>query len=90
MLIDNGKYKSYASIDATDCTILEPSQFDEIWLSQKTNVPALRYELSVSIDGEIVWMSGPYACGNNSDVLIFRNRHLTKLEDNELLVAYKG
>jgi len=37
------------SVDGTDFTITEPTPFSPIWFSHKTNGPAIRYEVALSV-----------------------------------------
>lgn len=59
--VDGKRSICYPSLDATDCTICEPIPFREVWWSHKIEGPALRYELCVSIAGDIFWINGPFS-----------------------------
>ena len=51
----------------------------------------MRYEIAVSLKrGDIVWVSGPYACGQWPDVKIFRFSLKTFLDPNERVEADDG
>lgn len=79
------------SVDGTDCEIQEPIPFSPRWYSQKLNCSGLRYEVGISINrGYIVWVNGPYLCGEFTDVDIFRAELKTKLFDGEQVLADKG
>lgn len=50
--------------------------------------PVLRYEVSVSIDGDdISWVNGPFPCSSYPGVIIFRHVLKQMLRDNELVVS---
>ena len=51
----------------------------------------MRYELGLDIlEGNLVWIEGPYAAGKYPDVTIFRNYLKNFLNPNERVVADKG
>ena len=84
-------YECYVSIDGTDCPISEPKIFDKKWWSHKINAAGLRYEIGISLDtGDIVWVYGPFPCGSNPDVSIFRKGMKLELCENERVIADKG
>lgn len=85
--IDEGAYICYSSVDCTDMSIFEPMPFDPGWRSHKTNGPAVRYEVALSLSGDIVWMHGPFQAGRNPDLTIFRKALKEKLNHNELVIA---
>ena len=83
------------SVDAADFIIAEPAPYvvevSKIWYSKKSNGPALRYELGVTIKtGDIVWLHGPFPCGQYNDCTIFNNSLSTFLEENERVEADDG
>ena len=79
------------SVDGTDCPIQEPQNFNKKWWSHKLNGAGVRYELGVSLDtGDIVWVHGPYPCGSNPDVTVFRKGMKTVLDNEERAIADKG
>ena len=48
--------------------------FDPKWFSHKINGPGVRYEIGYCIqNGWIVWVNGPYPCGDWTDLAIFRH-----------------
>ncbi len=52
---------------------------------------ALRYEIAISIDAvRIVWVSGHWAAGSNSDMKIFETGLLHKLGKGEFVLADAG
>lgn len=47
--------------------------FSKAWYTHKFNGPGVRYEIAVCIlTGWIVWLNGPYPCGDWPDINIFR------------------
>lgn len=61
------------TVDGTDFRVYEPGRFDRTWYSHKFKCAGLRWEVAISIySGDIVWISGPYRCGSNPDLKIFR------------------
>ena len=62
------------SIDGVDFWIQEPRPFSSRWFSHKINGPAVRYETGVCIQtGWIVWINGPFPCGDWPDLAIARH-----------------
>lgn len=50
----------------------------------------MRYEVAVSIvGGDIVWVNGPYPCGEWNDLAIFRDGIIHYLDKNERVEADK-
>lgn len=79
------------SIDGTDCKIREPIPFNRKWYSHKFSSAGLRYEIGISIEqGHIVWVYGPFPCGDWPDVKIFRHRLKGLLHYGEQVVSDKG
>lgn len=67
------------SVDGTDFTIFEPTPFSNTWYSHKTNGPAIRYEVALSLQSaKIVWAYGPFPAGT-PDISIFRTKLKYKL-----------
>ena len=87
MNVDSGQRFVYATVDCTDLRILEPTPFDAAWYSHKTNCSALRYEVAVSLSGNIVWVNGPFKAGEFADLRIFRNRLRYCLLYSECVIA---
>lgn len=54
-------------VDGTDCVIQEPSPFNRKWVFHNKNVAKLRYEVTISVSGDIVWVNGPLPCGSHED-----------------------
>lgn len=81
----------YISVDATNCHVKEPSPFDTRLYSHKFKGSGLRYEVGICIStGHIVWINGPFPCGEHSDVKIFKAGMKLCLDDNEYVVADGG
>ena len=69
----------------------EPAPFCTKWYSKKHNGPGLRYEVCVSIKlGNIVAYNGPFPCGSNPDITIFRKILKGKLMPGERVIADRG
>lgn len=89
---DNGSLCK-VSIDGTDFRI-ESGSKKKYW-SHKFQAPGLRYEVGISIQsGFIVWVNGPFPCGQYPDIVIFRHRlkHVLKYceEKVEADDGYRG
>jgi len=79
------------TVDGTDCHIREPTDFNKKWYSHKFHGPGLRYEVAVCIrTGWIVWINGPYPCGEFSDRKIVQKDLELVLAIDEMYVADKG
>lgn len=83
------------SVDGVDFIIQEPYPYvkatSKIWYSKKSNGPGLRYEIGVTIKtGDIVWLHGPFPCGQYNDCSIFNNSLATFLDENERVEADDG
>jgi DDE superfamily endonuclease len=79
------------SVDGTDFKIQEPQLFNPAWYSHKFNGPGVRYEVGLAIrTGHIVWINGPFPCGDYSDVTIFRLGLAHYLDVGERVEADKG
>lgn len=77
----------FISIDCVDCPIFEPWPFDRKWFSQKTNGPALKYEVAVCIKtGFIVWINGPFQASKN-DATVFKEGLSKVLAPDEAVEA---
>ena len=77
-------------VDGTDCAINEPRPFSSKWYSHKLNGPAVRYEVAVSLKGEIVAVNCPYEAGNNPDIKIFRKGLKNFLSSDEKVLTDEG
>ena len=80
----------YVSVDGTDCPTREPSPFSLQCYSQKFRKAGLRYEIAVSIRGDIVWLNAPFLCGSYTDLVIFRESLKKELHKKECVVANRG
>ena len=79
------------TIDGTDCQIYEPKPFSRCWYSHKFKGPGVRYEIGLNIqNGWIVWVNGPYPCGEWPDLRIARDRMVHMLLPVEMYVADGG
>ena len=79
------------TVDGTDFHIQEPSPFDPKWYSHKFKGPGVRYEVGICIQtGEIVWINGPYPCGEWSDLRIARDSLIYELGPHEKALADGG
>jgi hypothetical protein len=71
--------------------IQEPQPFSKKWYSHKFHGAGLRYEVGLSIErGDIVWINGPFPCGDWPDVRIFRYSLRSFLDENERVIADNG
>ena len=69
-MADNGS-RCKITVDGTDFMIQEPRPFHRRWFSKKFKGPGVRYEVGISIQtGWIVWINGPYPCGEWPDLKI--------------------
>jgi DDE superfamily endonuclease len=79
------------TVDGTDCMIQEPLPFSPKWYSHKFEGPGVRYEIGVGIQtGWIVWVNGPFPCGEWSDLKIAKDDLFKSLAPNEMVVADGG
>ena len=87
---DNGS-RCRISVDGTDFVIQEPQPWDSRWYSHKHNGPGFRYEIGVLIQGcDIVWVSGPYPCGEWPDLRIARDALIYMLDEGEYAIGDSG
>ena len=82
------------SIDGTDFHIQQQgavakgNDFASFKLNGKS---ALRYEIGLDIlEGNLIWIQGPYAAGKWTDISIFRHCLINHLDPYERVVADKG
>ena len=74
-----------------DFEIYEPTAFSGKWFSHKSNGPAVRYEIAISIvGGDICWTNGPFPAGKYPDITIFRRGLMKKLDPGEFVEADHG
>lgn len=70
---------------------MEQMPFWEGWFSHKLNRPGVRYEVGLCIQtGCIVWINGPFPCGEWPDLRITRESLIYMLDDGEHYVADGG
>ncbi|CAB9523220.1 unknown protein [Seminavis robusta] len=87
---DNGS-RCLVTVDGTDFRIREPGPFSTGWFTKKFNGPGLRYEIAVCIQtGWIVWINGPFPCGEWVDIAISLSSLVHMFEGDERAVADKG
>ena len=86
--------KAKISVDGTDFRL--PQQHPpKRWFSHKFKCSGYRYEIAVSIQsGDIVWINGPFPCGDYPDISIFRRGLKQKLlqarEKAQADLGYRG
>lgn len=80
----------YTSVDGTDFRLQEPAPFDTKWYSHKFNSASMRYEVAVSLNGDIVWCHGPFPAGSWPDDEIFKAGMVNLLDKKELTVTDRG
>ena len=79
------------SVDGTDCLIPRVKGQGKAFHSHKFDGPGLRYEIAVCIlTGWIVWVMGPFPCGDWPDISIFRFALKEMLDENERVEADDG
>jgi hypothetical protein len=55
-----------------------------VWYSQKHNGPRIRYEIGICIQTRwIIWVNGPFPCGDWPDLKIARECLIHMLDDGE-------
>jgi hypothetical protein len=87
---DNGSI-CLVSVDGTDFRIFEQFPFDPKWYSHKFNGPGIRYEVGICIQtGWIVWVNGPYPCGEWPDIQIARDWLIYELDRGEKYLGDGG
>lgn len=79
------------TVDGTDFRIRQPTIFEKKWYSHKYKGPGLCYEVGVCIfTGHLVWINGPFPCGANPDITIFRSALKWRLLPGEQVEADMG
>ena len=79
------------SVDGTDCPIPYQQTVPEAWYTKKFNGHGLRYEIGVCIiTGYIVWLMGPFPCGDWPDIVCFRYALKQMLDASERVEADDG
>jgi len=82
-------FRCWISVDGTDFRVYEKRPRDPHLLSHKYNGAGLRYEIAVCIrTGLIVWVNGPFKCGEFPDLKIYKEGGLVdQLLPGELVLA---
>jgi hypothetical protein len=79
------------SVDCTDCKVQKRGKSKKAFWSFKFRSSGLRYEIAVCIlTGDIVWINGPFPCGDWPDIVIFREQLKHFLDPNERVEADDG
>ena len=79
------------SVDGTDFRSQQFKPWSKTWYSHKFEGPGLCYEIGVCIlSGSIVWIHGPFRCGEWPDINIFKHALITYLEQGERVQADNG
>ena len=77
------------SVDCVDFAITQNGPTISSHKSKKKS--GLRYEIAICIQtGDVVWVNGPYPCGSNPDITIFRDSLLTHLGQTERVECDDG
>jgi hypothetical protein len=72
------------TVDGTNFGIEEPTPFSAMWFSHKRIHAGLIYEIRITIQtGDLVWINGPYPCGDWPDVRIARNGICDELDPGQ-------
>ena len=81
----------FVTVDGTDLRINETLPFSSKWYSHELHAAGVRYEVAVSIkEGHIIWVKGPFPCGEWPDIKIFRKYLKHALLPNEHVEADHG
>ncbi|KAL7565604.1 hypothetical protein ACA910_018966 [Epithemia clementina (nom. ined.)] len=84
----NPGQRCFTSLDGTDYRIEDPMPFDPKWYSHKFKAAGLQYEVGICIETcWIVWVNGPFPCGEWPDVNIAQLALHGMLDNNEMYVA---
>lgn len=87
-MIDDVGNTCKVTIDGVDCFV-EGS--NKAFYTKKLNKSAIRYELGVCIrTGDLVWIHGPFPCGDWNDLSIFRSAMKSQLPPGECVEADDG
>ena len=79
------------TVDGTDFLVQEPCPFDPGYYSHKLEHAGLRYEIGICIKtGWIVWVNGPFPCGDWPDLRIARSSLHHELCADEVCAADTG
>ena len=81
----------FITVDGTDFWVPEPKPFNKGYYSHKYKHAGLRYEIGICIaTGWIVWINGPYPCGDWPDLRIARHSLHDALCRDEMYIADGG
>lgn len=87
---DNGS-RCKITVDGTDFRIQEPRPFNTRWFTKKFKGPGVRHEVGIAIQtGWIVWINGPFPCGEWPDLKIALTDLVYMFEGDERAVADGG
>ena len=87
--VDDEGNDCLVSVDCTDCKV--GVKFNKSWFSYKFKKAGVRYEIALCIKtGHIVWINGPYPCGDYNDLTIFRLALIHELDENERVECDDG
>ena len=89
MLPESNDRIFFLTVDGTDFRIQEPTDFDRTWYSHKFKKAAVKYEVALAMDGNIVWTNGPFR-GSKNDMTIFREGLMAHIPEGKLVIADKG
>lgn len=90
-MVDDVGNDCRVSVDGTDCLTENQGLSHKAFFSFKFKYAGLRYEVGVCIrTGYIVWVRGPYPCGDWNDITIFRQGMKYALDENERVEADDG
>ena len=79
------------SVDCTDYKVCINKGVHKAWFSYKFRNTGLRYEIALCIKtGIIVWVNGPFPCGDYNDLTIFRSALLHELDEDERVECDDG
>jgi DDE superfamily endonuclease len=89
--LGNTPYRAKITVDGTDFRIRQPTVSRKQYYSHKYKDAGLRYEVGICIaTGHIVWINGPFPCGANPDITIFRKSMKWSLKWGERVEADAG
>ena len=79
-------------LTSVDCTDYKTPEHGPAFSSHKfAKKSGLRYEIALCIQtGDIVWLNGPFPCGRNPDITIFRSSLMSHLAPAERVEADDG
>eukprot|EP00171_Calliarthron_tuberculosum_P015926 IDg15926t1 len=78
------------SVDGTEFSVFEPYSFDTGFYLHNLERAEIRYEVNISLDGDIVWVNRPFQSGSCNDISIFRFNLKVALDLGERVVSDGG